>query len=163
MNLLSGAVNVVSTVVAMIFIDRIGRKPLLFWGSCGMTATLGALAICFSQAVLVDGRLVLPDSIAVAALVLANLYVFAFGVSWGPCVWVLLGEMFPNRYRAAGLSVGASIQWVANFAVTMTFPIFLAGLGLPLSYAIYTFFAAFSIWFVVRAVRETNGRTLEQM
>jgi MFS family permease len=95
--------------------------------------------------------------------VLANLYVFCFGVSWGPVVWVLLGEMFPNQYRAVALSVAASIQWIANFVITVSFPVLLAKLGLSLSYAVYAAFAVLSLVFVARSVRETKGRTLEQM
>jgi len=163
-NLSSGGVNLLATFVAMALIDRAGRKPLLLFGSIGMALTLGSLAACFAQGTLnPDGELVLSASIGRAALILANLYVFSFGVSWGPVVWVLLGEMFPNRYRAAALSVGASVQWVANFLVTMTFPVFLAGLGLAVSYGIYAGFAALSVLFVIRVVHETKGRTLEQM
>jgi SP family sugar:H+ symporter-like MFS transporter len=163
-NLVSGTVNVLSTFVAMALIDRLGRRPLLLAGSVGMALTLTGLAVCFGQGTLdASGNLVLPGGIGKAALVLANVYVFSFGVSWGPVVWVLLGEMFPNQYRGAALSVGASVQWVANFVITMTFPVLLAGLGLSLSYAIYALFAAVSIVFVLRAIRETKGRTLEQM
>ncbi|HSC87445.1 MAG TPA: sugar porter family MFS transporter [Polyangiaceae bacterium] len=163
-NLVSGTVNLLSTFVAMALIDRLGRKPLLIAGSLGMTVTLGGLAICFAQGVLdAQGSLVLPSGVGLVALVLANLYVFSFGVSWGPVVWVLLGEMFPNQYRGAALSVGASAQWVANFVVTMTFPIFLGSLGLAASYAIYALFAGLSIVFVLRSIRETKGQTLEQM
>lgn len=163
-NLLSGGVNVLSTLVAIALIDRVGRKPLLLGGSIGMALTLGGVAFAFSSGTLDrNGQLELAPAAAMAALVLANLYVFSFGVSWGPCVWVLLGEMFPNRYRAAALSLGAGVQWVANFAVTMTFPMLLTGAGLAVSYAVYAAFAAVSIPFVLRAVTETKGRTLEEM
>lgn len=163
-NLISGTVNVLSTFVAMALIDRLGRKPLLLAGSAGMAVALLALGACFAQGTLgPDGALRLSGTVAFAALIFANLYIFCFGVSWGPCVWVLLGEMFPNRIRGAALSVSASAQWVANFTVTMTFPLLLAGLGLALSYGIYGTFAVLSLFFVLRFVRETRGRALEEM
>src|SRR5262252_8015258 len=163
-NLASGTVNVLSTFVAIALIDRLGRRPLLLAGAIGMTLTLGGLAVCFSMGTLdAQGHLTLSPNIGRLALVLANLYVFCFGVSWGPVVWVLLGEMFPNQYRAVALSLAASIQWVANFAITMSFPIMLAAFGLSVSYAVYAAFALLSLIFVLRAIKETKGRTLEQM
>jgi hypothetical protein len=77
-------------------------------------------------------------------------------------VWVLLGEMFPNRIRAIGLAVAAAAQWLANFAITATFPS-LAEAGLSLAYGLYAAFALMSLVFVVRAVRETKGMELEEM
>ncbi|MCH2108329.1 MAG: sugar porter family MFS transporter [Polyangiaceae bacterium] len=163
-NLLSGAVNVLSTFVAIALIDRLGRKPLLLAGSTGMALSLGAVAFCFSQGSIgSEGTLELTSGYALAALVFANLYVFSFGTSWGPVVWVLLGEMFPNSYRGAALSLGAGVQWVANFAITMTFPVFLQSLGLAPSYLIYAFFAALSFVFVKKFIQETKGRSLEEM
>jgi len=94
--------------------------------------------------------------------VAANVYVFCFGFSWGPVVWVLLGEMFPNRIRAVALSVAAAVQWVANFLVSATFPA-LKDAGLGLAYGLYTGAALLSLLFVLRFVRETKGRQLEDM
>lgn len=163
-NLISGTVNLLSTFLAMALIDKWGRKPLLLAGSGMMAVTLLGLGACFAQGVLgPDGALHLSDGVALLALVLANLYVFSFGMSWGPCVWVLLGEMFPNRIRGAALSVSASAQWVANFSITVTFPILLASLGLAISYGIYGAFAVLSFFFVLKFVRETRGRALEDM
>jgi hypothetical protein len=96
------------------------------------------------------------------ALVAANLFVVFFGVSWGPVVWVLLGEMFSNRIRAAALGLAAAAQWVSNFAISMTFPE-LADIGLALAYGIYTAFALVSFFFVAKFVKETKGRQLEDM
>jgi hypothetical protein len=92
----------------------------------------------------------------------ANLYVIFFGMSWGPVVWVLLGEMFNNRIRAYALAVAAAAQWVANFVVSQTFPA-LAASGLGLAYGIYASMAFLSFLFVLRAVKETRGRELEDM
>ena len=97
------------------------------------------------------------------ALIAANLYIFFFGCSWGPVVWVLLGEMFNNRIRAAALAVAASAQWLANFAVSTTFPPMSKGMGLGPSYGIYATMALLSFFFVFRWVKETKGKELEAM
>ena len=155
-------VNVLVTLVAIALVDRIGRKPLLVVGSAGMALTLAVMAWCFSQATGSGADLQLPGNIGPVALVAANLYVVFFGVSWGPVVWVLLGEMFPNRIRAIALAVAASAQWLANFAITATFPK-LAEIGLSFAYGLYATFAFISLLFVLAAVRETKGMELEQM
>lgn len=155
-------VNVLVTLVAISLVDKIGRKPLLVIGSAGMAITLGAMAWCFSQATGSGADLSLPGSVGIVALVAANAYVVFFGVSWGPVVWVLLGEMFPNRIRATALAVAASAQWLANFAITSTFPA-LAEIGLSFAYGLYAAFALLSLMFVLYAVRETKGIELEDM
>ena len=96
------------------------------------------------------------------ALVAANLFVVAFGMSWGPVVWVLLGEMFPNRMRAAALSLAAGGQWVANWLVTVSFPA-LRDFSLGFAYGLYALFALLSFFFVSRYVQETKGKQLEDM
>jgi MFS transporter, SP family, sugar:H+ symporter len=163
-NVLSGLVNILATIPAIVLIDRIGRKPLLLVGSVGMALTLGALAIVFGTAGLgPDGKPLLGHSEAVAGLVAANLYIVAFGVSWGPVMWVLLGEMFPNQLRGAALAVSGATNWAANFAVTVTFLPLLSAVGLAGAYGFYAAAAAISLPFVWAAVRETKGKTLEQM
>ncbi|MEN0130897.1 MAG: MFS transporter, partial [Brevundimonas sp.] len=82
---------------------------------------------------------------------------------WGPLVWVLLGEMFPNRIRAAALGVAAAAQWIANFMVSQSFPWLLDTFGASIPYLIYTVFAFLSFWFVLGKVPETKGRALEDM
>lgn len=158
----TSVVNVLVTLVAIALVDRIGRKPLLVIGSAGMTVTLGLMAWCFSQASGSGAALTLPAPWGPVALVAANAYVVFFGLSWGPMVWVLLGEMFPNRIRAIALAVAASAQWLANFAITSSFPA-LAEIGLSFAYGLYALFALLSLGFVVYAVRETKGMELEDM
>lgn len=155
-------VNVLVTLVAIALVDKVGRKPLLVVGSAGMAITLGLMAWCFSQATGSGATLSLPGATGVVALVAANAYVVFFGVSWGPVVWVLLGEMFPNRIRATALAVAAAAQWLANFAITSTFPA-LAELGLTFAYGLYAGFALLSLLFVLAGVRETKGIELEDM
>ncbi|MGC5025881.1 sugar porter family MFS transporter [Tsukamurella sp. DT100] len=154
-------VNVIVTIVAIMLVDRIGRRPLLLIGSIGMAFSLATMAVCFSTAEIVDGKPSLTGVVGVLALVAANLFVIFFGVSWGPVVWVLLGEMFPNRIRGAALSLAAAAQWAANWAITVTFPK-MEG-NLTLAYGLYATFALLSLFFVYRFVPETKGKSLEDM
>jgi MFS family permease len=160
---ITSVTNIATTLIAIALVDRVGRKPLLLVGSAGMTVTLGMLALLFGTAPLdAHGQPVLHGTAGPLALVAANLYVVFFGMSWGPVVWVLLGEMFPNRIRAVALSVAASAQWIANFVVSTTFPS-LKTISLGLAYGLYTTAALLSLLFVAFLVRETRGKELEHM
>jgi SP family sugar:H+ symporter-like MFS transporter len=160
---ITSVVNIATTLIAIALVDRIGRKPLLLIGSTGMALTLGTMAVIFGTApVGGDGVPHLTSVTGPIALVAANVFVIAFGMSWGPVVWVLLGEMFPNRIRAAALSLAAAGQWVANWVITVTFPP-LKDLSLGLAYGFYATSAVLSFLFVAKWVRETKGRTLEDM
>ncbi|MGO3149492.1 sugar porter family MFS transporter [Glutamicibacter ardleyensis] len=161
-SLITSITNVVATIVAVLLIDVLGRKLLLMIGSTIMPLSLGMMAVSFAQSVTIDGAVSLPGNWGIVALVSANLFVVGFGATWGPAVWVLLGEIFPNSIRALALGVAASAQWIANFAVSTTFPS-LAETGLALAYGIYAFFALLSLIFVIFMVRETKGRQLEEM
>jgi MFS transporter, SP family, sugar:H+ symporter len=163
-NVIGGAINITATLIAIRLVDRVGRKPLLIWGSLGMTAMLGIMAGIFATARTADGgALALGDTGGLAALVSANLYIFCFCVTWGPVTWVLLGEMFPNQLRGAALSLAGLALWTANFGITITFPMLLSGVGLGGAYGIYTLFAALSGFFAWRFIHETKGITLERM
>ncbi len=163
-NVLAGTTNIISTFIAIALVDKIGRKPLLLFGSIGMFVSLGSLTYIFGTAGLDEaGQLALTDSMGTLALVMANFFVVCFGASWGPVVWVLLGEMFNNRIRGAALAVAASAQWIANFTITMTFPILLGSIGLSGAYGLYALSALISVFFVVKYVKETRGASLEQM
>jgi len=163
-NVISGAVNIGSTLVAIALIDKIGRKPLLLIGSVGMAIALGTMGAIFGFAGMTEGgKLELTGVAGTIALLAANIYVFFFGISWGPVMWVMLGEMFQNRLRGAALSVSGFAQWTANFAITMTFPVLLAAVGLAGAYGLYTAFALISIFFVFYLVKETKGLELEEM
>ncbi|SEG36572.1 MFS transporter, SP family, sugar:H+ symporter [Nonomuraea solani] len=158
----SSIINIIGTFVAISLVDRIGRRPLLLIGSAGMAISLATAAWAFSAAGGAGESVTLPDPQGPIALVAANVFVFFFAMSWGVVVWVLLGEIFPNRIRAAALGVAAAAQWIANWAITVSFPA-LAEWNLPLTYAMYAFFALLSFLFVARWVRETKGRKLEEM
>ncbi|MFG2894066.1 sugar porter family MFS transporter [Streptomyces sp. NPDC048248] len=155
-------INIVGTVIAMAFVDRIGRKPLALIGSAGMAVSLGVAAWAFSYKTGTGTDIAMPDLQGTVALVAAHSFVLFFALSWGVVVWVLLGEMFPNRIRAAALGVAASAQWVANWLITVTFPN-LSDWNLSGAYLIYTAFAALSIPFILKWVPETKGKALEEM
>lgn len=189
-NVLSGGLSIAAVVVGLLLVDKIGRKPLLLVGSVGMTVTLGLLAWAFStgtawfagdvvaagtnfangtvfaeQAVMGANIVDLTPEMGQLALISALAYVVFFNLSWGPVMWVMLGEMFPNQLRGSGLAVSGFFQWIANFVITLTFPIMLSmrSLGLTGAYGIYCFFALVSVVFVFIAVRETRGLELEDM
>ncbi|MEV8392323.1 MULTISPECIES: sugar porter family MFS transporter [unclassified Streptomyces] len=152
-------VNIIGTVIAMVLVDRVGRKPLALVGSAGMAVALAFEAWAFS-APLVNGKL--PGTEGTVALIAAHVFVLFFALSWGVVVWVFLGEMFPNKIRAAALGVAASAQWIANWGITASFPS-LAEWNLSGTYVIYTCFAVLSIPFVLLFVKETKGKSLEEM
>ncbi len=163
-NILSGTVSIAACLVTIAVIDRIGRKPLLLIGSAGMAATLLIMVIVFSNGSLdADGKLVLSANLGTAAVIAANLYVIFFNVSWGPVMWVMLAEMFPNQIRGSALAVTGFFQWLANYVIAQTFPLMAAGLGLAASYSFYALCAAISFFLVMRFVVETKGKELEQM
>ncbi len=177
---ISATINILTTLIAIATIDRLGRKPLLLIGSIGMAVTLATMAVIFgtastctavtetcSAANVEDAvpdlnTAILGSNSATIALIAANLFVVAFGMSWGPVVWVLLGEMFPNRMRAAALSLAAGAQWVANWIITVSFPS-LKDISLALAYGLYAGFALLSFFFVLKFIEETKGKQLEDM
>jgi MFS transporter, SP family, sugar:H+ symporter len=159
--LVTTGVNVLITLVAIALIDRVGRRPLLLAGSAGMALTLATMTAVFTSAAFVNDRPDLQVAFGVIALIAADLFVIAFGVSWGPILWVVLGEMFPNRIRSAALGLACSAQWMANWTITVTFPALRHALGL--AYGFYTTCAVLSFIFVWKWVRETNGVSLEDM
>ncbi|TJZ46205.1 sugar porter family MFS transporter [Streptomyces piniterrae] len=152
-------INIIGTVIAMLLVDRIGRRPLALVGSIGMAVSLGLEAWAFSAKTAAG---TLPTTEGTVALIAAHVFVLFFALSWGVVVWVFLGEMFPNRIRAAALGVAASAQWIANWAITASFPS-LADWNLSGTYVIYMIFALLSVPFVLKYVKETKGKALEEM
>ncbi len=163
-NVVSGALSIGAVIVGLVLVDRIGRKPLLLWGSIGMSVTLALAVVAFASGTVDDqGSLSLQGNMGVLALVAANAYVVFFNFSWGPVMWVMLGEMFPNQIRGSGLAIAGLAQWGSNFLVSWTFPMLLAGAGLAFAYSLYTLGAIISIFFVIKYVHETKGVELENM
>jgi SP family sugar:H+ symporter-like MFS transporter len=160
----SGAVSIAACFITIAVIDKIGRKPLLLIGSAGMAVTLFVMVYAFSQGGLDDaGNLVLSPELGVVAVIAANLYVIFFNVSWGPVMWVMLGEMFPNQIRGSALAVAGFFQWFANYLIAQSFPVMAAGLGLAISYTFYGVCAVISFFLVQRYIQETKGKELEEM
>ncbi|MFC8830392.1 sugar porter family MFS transporter [Streptomyces sp. NPDC057137] len=155
-------INIIGTVIAMVFVDRIGRRPLLLIGSVGMTLSLALAAWAFSYKSGSGTNISIPNTQGTVALIAAHSFVLFFALSWGVVVWVLLGEMFPGRIRAAALGVAASAQWIANWAVTVTFPT-LSDWDLSGAYVIYSAFALLSVFFILKWIPETKGKALEDM
>ena len=163
-NVVNGSVNVLFTFVAIALIDRVGRKPLLLVGSLGQALMLGIMAVIFGTAAQGGaGNLDMQGNQGLIALIAANGYIAFFAFSWGPIMWVMLGEMFPNKFRGAALSICGVVQWLSNFLVTVTFPVLLGSIGLGFSYGIYATFGIVAFFFVRLFVEETKGRTLEDM
>ncbi len=163
-NIVSGAVSIAACFATIAVIDKIGRKPLLLIGSAGMAVTLFAMVYAFSHGSLdPQGNLVLSKDLGMIAVVAANLYVIFFNFSWGPVMWVMLGEMFPNQIRGSALAVSGFVQWFANFLISFSFPVMAAKLGLTISYTFYGVCAVISFFLVQKLVHETRGKELEHM
>lgn len=163
-NVISGSVNIIFTFVAIALIDILGRKPLLLIGAIGQAIMLALLAFIFATGDLsATGELQLNRTQGIWALLTANAYVAFFAFTWGPVVWVLLGEMFPNQFRGAALAICGLLHWLANFTITLTFPLLLASVGLGPAYGIYAFFGIVAFFFVRANLDETMGKTLEEM
>ena len=162
-NIISGVVSIAACIVTIMVIDKIGRKPLLLIGSAGMAVSLFAMAYAFNSGTLdASGNLQLSPSIGMIALIAANAYVIFFNGTWGPVMWVMLGEMFPNQIRGSALAVAGFAQWFANYLIAQTFPI-MAAWSLTGSYLFYAISAVISFFLVQRLVHETRGKELEQM
>ncbi len=155
-----GVVNIAFTLVAVFTVEKLGRKPLLIWGSIGMA--VGALGVALSNVV------TLP---ALFPVVCIMVYSASFMFSWGPICWVLISEIFPNTIRSAAVAVAVAFQWIFNFIVSSTFvPMYNMSLGEMgdkfghmFAYALYGIICIVAAWFVYRLVPETKGRTLEDM
>ena len=162
-NIFSGVVSIAACVVTIMVVDKIGRKPLLLIGSAGMAVSLFAMAFAFNSGTLdATGQLQLTPNMGMVALVAANLYVIFFNGTWGPVMWVMLGEMFPNQIRGSALAVAGFAQWFANYLIAQSFPV-MAAWSLTGSYLFYAVSAVISYFLVQKLIHETRGKELEQM
>ncbi|NMM92903.1 sugar porter family MFS transporter [Bifidobacterium oedipodis] len=159
---ITSLINIAATLIGMTLVDRVGRRPLLLVGSIGMAIAQGGLAVIFGTAPMVDGSPVLAGAAGPLALVCANGFVLAFGITWGTVSWGMLSEMFPNAMRSAGMSVGTAVQYTSNFVVTVSFPVLLS-LNVGLVYGLFAFFALVSFFFGFTFMKETKGVALEDM
>ncbi|MCL1126697.1 sugar porter family MFS transporter [Shewanella surugensis] len=162
-NIVTGMISIVGCFLTLLFIDKGGRKPLLIIGSIGMTLTLGLIVYAFANAEFgLNGELNL-GAYDWLALISANIYVFFFSLSWGPVIWILLVEMFPQLIRGLGLAISGCILWLVNFMMIRSFPFLLTKVGLATTYSLYCGFALLSVILVVRYINETKGQTLEDI
>jgi len=163
-NVIIGAVNIAFTILAIFLVDRIGRKPLLMIGGLGQAVMLALMSVVFMRSAEEAATgLALNGTTGIMALLAAMGFIAFFALTWGPVMWVMLGEMFPNKYRGAALAMAGMSNWLANFLVTITFPVFLSKFGLGVSYGIYAIFGLVAFFFVFRYVTETKGKTLEEI
>lgn len=149
--IIMGLVNVVFTVVAILTVDKWGRKPLLIVGSIGMT--IGMIAI---------STLAFLDIIGTTTLVFIIIYTASFMMSWGPICWVLISEIFPNKIRSQAVAIAVAAQWAANFFISSTYPPMMefSNGGTYLFYGVMSILSALFVW---KYVPETKGKTLEEM
>jgi sugar porter (SP) family MFS transporter len=151
-----GLVNVVMTVVAMLLIDRVGRRPLLLGSLAGMAAALAVLGF---------GFLVSTSTTSLAGLSVVCLMVFvgAFAIGLGPIFWLLIAEIYPLRVRGLAMSVATTANWGSNLVVSLTFLTLLQALGPANTFWLYGLVAITAWYFAFRLVPETRGRTLEEI
>lgn len=146
-----GMVNVIFTVVAILTVDRWGRKPLLIVGSIGMAIGMFAIsALAFLQI------------IGISTLVFIIIYTASFMMSWGPICWVLIAEIFPNRIRGRAVAVAVVAQWTANYLISSTYPAMME-FSSGMTYGFYGLMSVLSAIFVWKMIPETKGKTLEEM
>lgn len=152
-----GVVNFLCTVLAYNIMDKFNRRTILLFGSIVMTISIGILSVLnFTISV---------SAAAVPTMILIGIYIFGFAVSWGPICWLMIGEIFPLNVRGVGNSIGSAANWIGNFIVSQFFLALLTMFGNNVGgpFAVFTFFAFISIFFVIYVVPETRGKTLEQI
>jgi MFS transporter, SP family, galactose:H+ symporter len=151
-----GAINLIMTVVSVMLIDRVGRRRLLITSLTGMVLSLAGLGLAFA----LSG---LGTALSWIALICLITYVGSFAVGMGPVFWLLIAEIYPLRVRGAATSVATAANWIANFAVSLTFLVLIDAVGQAGTFWLYALVGVAAIAFSWRLVPETTGRTLEQI
>lgn len=151
-----GTLNFVATLIALMVVDRIGRRTILLAGMSGMALTMAVLSLAFA----VDDFSGLWKWIAVACLFG---FIACFAISWGWGFWVMAAEIYPLFIRGQAISIGNTIQWGANFVISLLFPILLASWGGAPVFGLLAGFGVLALLFTHRLVPETNGKSLEQI
>lgn len=154
---------VLATVVYMVIVDKVGRRNILKWGSVAMAVFLAIASFGFHQATITDAGISLPGIWRPVTLLAVYAFYVTFCLTWGPAMWVVIGEIFPNDIRALGVAVATAFNWIGNFAVSNTFPPLKNLIGIGNVYLIYAVFALLGYVFVVKLLPETAGVTLEDM
>lgn len=157
-----GAVNVLATFVALAFIDRFGRRPLLLAGLTGMAISLIGLTVSFLALDGYDG-VKGPSILGVATLVCLVVFIASFAFSLGPVVWTMISEIFPTRIRGKGIAVATAANWGSAFIVSATFLSIIDVIGTEGAFAIFAAMSLIAFWWIWRYVPETKGKTLEEV
>lgn len=155
--LLVAITNVLATVIALVLVDRIGRKPLLYAGVGGMTVSLFTLAAAFHFQAAVGA------SLGVVATACLMLYITCFAASMGPIAWILVAEVFPLRLRGRGVAAATLGSGISNFIVSLTFLSLIKAAGNALTFGIYGVFCILTLLFTRFIIPETKGRELESI
>jgi sugar porter (SP) family MFS transporter len=155
--LLVAITNVLATVIALVLVDRVGRKPLLYAGIGGMTVSLFVLSFCFHS------QVALGSSMGIIATACLMLYITCFAFSMGPIAWILVSEVFPLRVRGRGVAAATLGSGTSNFLVSLTFLSLLSAAGNSVTFAIYGAFCILTLFFVRFVIPETKGRELESI
>jgi MFS family permease len=155
--LLVALVNVLATVVGIVLVDRVGRKPLLYVGVSGMTLALFALSFAFAR------QTMLGSALGVIAISCLMIYIACFAFSLGAIVWILVSEIFPLRVRGRGVAIATLFSGISNFLVSLTFLSLINTVGNAFTFAIYGALSVVTLVFVRFAVPETCGRDLESI
>jgi sugar porter (SP) family MFS transporter len=150
-----GLTNVIMTVFAVRYLDRVGRRPLLIWGMVGMILGIGALAATFAVGLGGNG--------AVFATIALAFYVGSFAISLGPIVWLLIAEIFPLRVRGQAASIATMANWAANLVVAVSYLSIISWIGRTGTFVLYGVITALSLVYVVAKVPETKGMTLAKI
>jgi SP family xylose:H+ symportor-like MFS transporter len=145
-----GGVNLFFTLLAMVLVDKIGRRPLMLFGA----AALAVLYVVIAQLLSVHSALV-------GVFLLAAIGTYA--ISLGPVTWVLISEIFPNHVRGAASSIAVLCLWAAYFILTFTFPVLAKWIGMHNTFYLYSGICMLGFLFIKAKVRETNGKTLEEL
>ena len=155
--LIVAVTNMLATIIALVLVDRVGRKPLLYAGVGGMTISLFLLAYAFHN------QAAFGASPGIVATVCLMVYITCFAFSMGPIAWILASEVFPLRLRARGIAAATLGSGASNFLVSLTFLSLIKAAGNALTFIIYGVFCIITLLFVRFIVPETKGRELESI
>lgn len=159
MSIVTVLISLAATVVAILIMDKIGRRTLLMWGAGFMVPALAMLTIAFSTASGSGDDVSLSRSAGITALIGMNTFAIAFGITWGPIMWLMLGELFNSHLRTIAVAVCTATNWLTNWAVTRSFPS-LAEFDLGFAYGLYTLGAVLAFLFAWKLLPETKEREL---
>lgn len=158
-SMITVGISILSTVVAIAIMDRVGRRTMLSIGAAVMAVALAVLALSFSTASGEGDAAALGRTAMLGALISMNVFAIAFGITWGPVMWLMVNELFDSQLRITAVAVCTAVNWLTNWLVVRTFPL-LADAGLGIAYGLFALFAALAFLFAWRVLPETRGTAL---